>query len=394
MAQLNPEIMRWARETAGMTREEAATVIPLGGKRRSGADILSSYEDGSLDPTRSVLLKMSRAYKRPLLAFYLPKPPVKADRGEDFRTLPDDRRLENAASVDALVRDVHVRQKLVRTALEESEEGQLLSFVGALRMDRGVADAAQHIVTITGFNIQLFRKKRTISEAFNYARSCVEKTGIFVLLIGNLGSHHSSLNAQVFRGFALSDEIAPFIIINDQDAPSAWAFTLMHELAHILLGVTGISGGGYEQRVEKFCNNVASEVLLPSNELGAWRPTYGEASSLIAEIDQFASSRKVSCSLVAYRMYLSGRIDEPTWQFLSKTFADMWTREKLSQKEKSRASESGPSYYVVKRHRMGAALVDMVRRTLADGTLTPTKAAKVLGVRPMNVEPLLATASL
>lgn len=392
MSQLNPEIMQWARETAGMSREEAAAAIPLGGKRKSGAEILSSYEDGSLEPTRSVLLKMSKAYKRPLLAFYLSKPPVKADRGEDFRSLPDDRRLEDAASVDALVRDVHVRQKLVRAALEESEEAHLLSFVGALRMDQGVEVTAQHIRALTGFNLQQFRRKRTISEAFNYARNCVEQTGIFVLLIGNLGSHHSSLSAQVFRGFALSDKIAPFIIINDQDAPSAWAFTLLHEFAHILLGLTGISGGGYEQKVEQFCNDVASQVLLPTEELGAWRPVYDEVSSLVAEINQFASSRKVSRSLVAYRMYLSGRIDQPTWQLLSKTFHDMWTREKLAQKEKSRASESGPSYYVVKRHRVGAALVDMVRRTLADGTLTPTKAGKVLGVRPINVEPLLATA--
>lgn len=392
MLQLNPEIMRWARETAGMSLDTAAVALHLGGKRKSGVEVLSSYEDGSIEPTRAVLLKMSKAYKRPLLTFYLPKPPVKAERGEDFRTLPDDRRLEDAASVDALIRDVHVRQRLVRAALDDSEEAHLLPFVGALRMEQGVPAVAQRMRDLTGFNLQQFRKRRSVSEAFNYARALVEQTGIFVMLIGNLGSHHSNLSAQVFRGFALSDEIAPFIIINDQDAPSAWAFTLLHEFAHILLGLTGISGGGYEQKVERFCNDVASQVLLPGDELNAWHPVYGEPNSLVAEINNFASSRKISRSLVAYRMYLSGSIDEATWQLLSKTFQDMWLKEKSIQKEKARASESGPSYYVVKRHRVGGALVDMVRRTLAEGTLTPTKAGKVLGVKPINVEPLLANA--
>jgi len=392
MSQLNPEIMRWARETAGMSLGEAALALPVGGKRKSGVEILSSYEDGSEEPTRSILLRMSKTYRRPLLTFYLPKPPSKAERGEDFRTLPDERRIEDAASVDALVRDVHVRQRLVRAALEDSEEAHQLLFVGSLRMEHGVQEATQRLRELTGFDLQQFRAKRTVGEAFNYARALVEQTGIFVMLIGNLGSHHSNLSAQIFRGFALSDEVAPFIIINDQDAPSAWAFTLLHEFAHILLGLTGISGGGYEQKVERFCNDVASQVLLPTNELGAWRPALGNLDGLVTEINQFASGRRISRSLVAYRLYLSGRVDEPTWRLLNKTFQDMWAKEKASQKEKARASDSGPSYYVVKRHRVGAALVDVVRRTLAEGTLTPTKAGKVLGVKPINVEPLLGSA--
>jgi Zn-dependent peptidase ImmA (M78 family) len=336
------------------------------------------------------LLKMSKTYRRPLLTFYLQQPPAKAERGEDFRTLPEDRRVEDAASIDALVRDVHVRQRLVRTALEDSEEANLLPFVGSLHVEHGVHEAALRLQALTEFNLQQFRSRRTVSDAFGYARTLVERTGIFVMLIGNLGSHHSALSAQVFRGFALSDTIAPFIIINDQDSPSAWAFTLFHELAHILLGLTGISGGGYEQKVERFCNEVASQILLPSDELDAWAPSYGQPDGLVAEINQFALNRKVSRSLVAYRMYLSGRVDESTWHLLNKTFQDMWIKEKTSQKEKARASEGGPSYYTVKRHRVGAALMDVVRRTLAEGTLTPTKASKVLGVKAINVEPLLA----
>jgi Zn-dependent peptidase ImmA (M78 family)/transcriptional regulator with XRE-family HTH domain len=389
MPQLNPEILRWARESAGMSLEEAASALPLGGKRQSGIEILSSYESGDVEPVRSVLLKMSKTYRRPLLTFYLPHPPVKADRGEDFRTLPDDRKIEDAAAVDALVRDVHVRQRLVRAVLEESEEAHLLPFVGNLRTDHGVHEAVQRVQSLIGFDLQEFRRKRTVGDAFNYLRTAVERTGVFVMLIGNLGSHHSSLSVQTFRGFALSDDIAPFIVINDQDASSAWAFTLLHEFVHILLGLTGISGGGHELKIEQFCNEVASQILLPANELEAWISSERN-NDLLADINQFAATRKVSRSLVAYRMYTSGRLSAATWYQLSRTFQEMWLREKAAQKEKFRAVEGGPSYYTVKRHRVGAALVDLIRRTLAEGTITPTKAGKVLGVKPINVEPLLA----
>jgi hypothetical protein len=56
---------------------------------------------------------------------------------------------------------------------------------------------------------------------------------VFVLLVGDLGSHHSPLSQEVFRGFALADKRVPFIVINDQDAKTARSFTLIHELTHI-----------------------------------------------------------------------------------------------------------------------------------------------------------------
>jgi Zn-dependent peptidase ImmA (M78 family) len=87
------------------------------------------------------------------------------------------------------------------------------------------------------------------------------------LLIGNLGSHHTTIDVTTFRGFALSDDVAPFIVINDQDAQAAWSFTLLHELTHLWLGQTGVSGARAEQKIERFCNDVAGEVLLPIEEL-------------------------------------------------------------------------------------------------------------------------------
>ncbi|MFL9887506.1 hypothetical protein PQR66_31040 [Paraburkholderia agricolaris] len=60
----------------------------------------------------------------------------------------------------------------------------------------------------------------------------------------------------------LTDDVASFMMVNDQDAKAAWSFTALRELTHIWQRQTGISGGFHEQRAEKFSNDVASRVLL------------------------------------------------------------------------------------------------------------------------------------
>jgi Zn-dependent peptidase ImmA (M78 family)/transcriptional regulator with XRE-family HTH domain len=385
MPSVNPNILRWARETAGFSLEDAAKVLQLGGVRQSGEDTLRQYEEGAVEPSRPLILKMVKAYRRPLLAFYLPEPPPRGERGEDFRTLPEDRTSESAGPLDALVRDVYVRQRLVRTTLEEAEEAQRLPFVGSIRIDQQINEVGELVKKQLQFDINTFRSKRTIEDAFKYLRNQVERTGVFVLLIGNLGSHHSNVSVEVFRGFALADEVAPFIIINDQDAKAAWCFTLLHELIHIWLGQTGISGGGVEKRVERFCNDIASELLLPAMELEQWYPQTVDLNELVKEIGAFADARKISRTMVAYRLFQTGRVPREIWQLLTEHFRAMWLREKAIAKEPKNEGGGGPTYYVVRRYHLGSALIDLVKRSLSEGILTPTKAGRVLGVRPNNV---------
>lgn len=389
MPQVNPEILVWARETAGLSLEDAATALHLGGARQSGTDVLGSYELGAKEPSRPLLLKMVKQYRRPLLTFYLPSPPVRSERGEDFRTLPGERKEEAAPRLDALVRDVFVRQRLVQSILEDADTADPLPFVGSITLQHNVADAAQLIRSSLSFDLKEFRRRKTIEDAFSYLRSLTERVGVFVLLMGNLGTHHTAISAEVFRGFALSERVAPFVVINDQDAKVAWSFTLLHELAHIWLGRTGISGGDFDHQIERFCNDIASEILLPNGEMATLRQFVSDRNDIVDAITAFASQRKLSRPLIAYRLYKSQRISRERWQELKAIFHQEWEAEKARQKTRAAESENGPTYYVVRRHRVGAALVNVVRWAIAEGFLTPTKAGRVLGVRPNNVQALI-----
>jgi transcriptional regulator with GAF, ATPase, and Fis domain len=62
---------------------------------------------------------------------------------------------------------------------------------------------------------------------------------------------------------------------------------------------------------------------------------------------------------------------------------------KTDAKAANQKKEGGPSYYVLKQSRLGDALIDVVRRALRESHLTHTKAAKLLGVSPSSVEPLI-----
>ncbi|WP_295998258.1 ImmA/IrrE family metallo-endopeptidase [Rugamonas sp.] len=390
MPQINPSGLRWARETAGLSLDTAARALHLGGKRQSPEDCLRQYEDGVAAPSRPLILKMAKTYHRPLLAFYLPEPPRKGERGEDFRTVPLERRAESAGPLDALVRDVYVRQRLVRTTLEDAEEAVRLPFVGSVGIDQDVATVAGLLARQLHFDLRVFRAQRSVEEAFRYLRAQVERSGVFVLLIGNLGSHHSNVGVDVFRGFALADDVAPFIVINDQDAKPAWSFTMLHELAHIWLGRTGVSAGALDQRVEKFCNDVASQLLMPDAELGQWQFDAVAVDDIAREIQTYAEQRKISRSMVAYRLLRAGRLSHTAWHTLTERFYAEWIAGKAA--DKKSAMGGGPSYYVVRRHHLGQALLDLVKRTLAEGILTPTKAGRVLGVRPVNVATLMENA--
>lgn len=384
---IRPEILTWARETAGLSLEDAARALSLKPARgESSVQRLAKFESGDGEPSRTLLEKMARTYRRPLLVFYLSQPPKTGDRGHDFRTLPGAERFN--PDLDALIRDIKGRQDLVRSILED-EETEPPDFIETTTIDVPVKELASRITKKFGIDLHGYREK-TPEAAFAYVRAKIENAGVFVLLLGNLGSHHTNIPVETFRGFASADRLAPMIVINDQDVKSAWSFTALHELVHLWLGATGISGRDTTDKTEQYCNDVAGEILLPASDL----KVFTDASPLeitATAITEFAKRWRVSRPMIAYRLYRIGRVSRPQWMQLDKHFYDEFVAFKRKKSEEQKASETGPNYYVVKRHRVGSALLGLVRRALDEGNITYTKASRVLGVKPRNVESLLST---
>ncbi len=415
MPSVNPEILVWARETAGLTLGGAAARVGIGDARGVAAALrLTALERGEEKPTRSVLVRMARHYRRPLLVFYLDAPPPRDDRRPDFRTLPGARSSETDALIDALARNLQSRQNMVRSALEAEDEAEPLPFVGALldgevpeagldslcRILRRRPDAARLVrrgvnelrqALGDDMNAAKYYAERTPDSAFQLLRSRTEASGVFVLLKGDLGSHHTAIDVEVFRGLAIADDVAPFVVINDNDSRAARSFTLLHELTHILLGQSGFRGMRVEAEIEKFCDDVAAEWLLPAPMLAGIVMERGASlEEAKRSIDSFARERNLSRTMVAYRLLRAGRLSRTLFERLQEDFRRQWHRRREGRRTRRRESEGGPSWYAVRRHRVGPGLLAFSRRMLESGALSTTRVARILGVRPAQVGRMLA----
>ena len=398
---INPANLVWARETAGLELDEAADrlgfIKPKEGE--SAAQRLREFESGERAPTRNQLLKFASVYRCPLLAFYMKQPPAKGERGEDFRRTAGQVSRRDNSLLDTLLRDIRARQEMIKSLLEDEEEAHSLPFVGSADIDEGADVIAASIASTLEFDYQTRDLRRGDAEAlFRTLRERAESVGVFVLLVGDLGSYHTELNAEVFRGFAIADKIAPFVVINDKDARAARSFTLVHELAHIWFDESGVSGApstdtpqSPHDRIERFCNDVAGEFLLPAAALREQpaRPDAGDKRSAADLVRVLADDWSVSEPMVAYRLTRAGLVEKGIYRELVEQYAARWQRHRQRQREQLRDTEGGPNPHVVKRYKLGNALLDVVRRTLRDNTLTHTKAAKLLGVKTGSVEPLL-----
>lgn len=395
MPAVNPNILKWARTTAGLSLTDAAKGIQLNSAHgKTGAERLAELEVGEIQPTRTQLKRMAKKYNRPVITFYLKEPPARSDRGEDFRTLsqPIDDILD--ANLDTLIRKVKASQEIVRDLLED-EEAEPLGFIGSARIEQKPEIVAQNIIATIDFDVKKFRAYRLISEAFAYLREKVQDAGIFVILAQNLGSHHTNIPVEIFRGFVIADDIAPFVIINDADAESARSFTLLHELAHLWLGTTGISGDIRTQSdnvIEKFCNQVAASILLAQEEIQELKNIQTTIfDETVKMISKFADERNISRSMVAYKLLLDNQITNEFWQRLSSKFHSDWRDSLQKRKDKKGRTAGGPSYYVVRRSKLGRELTNLASRALNSGSLTPSKASIVLlGVKPGNVHELVS----
>lgn len=393
MPKVNGEVLQWARETAGLGLEESAKKIGFKDtKTKTAVEKLVELERSEkVEVSRSRLASMATAYHRPLIALHLNKPPKQGDYGEDFRALPGEDPAQSAL-VRALIRQIKASQSIVRDAILEEDDAAAVDFVHSIDMSKGYAAAAEKVRAHIGFEVGEYRSRKPGNDAFKYLRGKVEDAGVFVILKGNVSNHLSNIDLKFFRGLALADSVAPFIVINDLDQKGALSFTLLHELAHLFLGRSGVSNGSLQIEVEKFCNDIASEILLPSKDFEKLAiDNRDDMEEIERKVSDYATKARVSCTHVAYRLLRTGNISNASFEYLQETFLKHWKEGKAKIKAKNKDKKTGANYYVVARWRLGA-LVSRIEGLTRAGILSPSKAGIATNTRAINVYNLFEAA--
>ena len=258
---VNPELLSWARERAGMTHEDLAARCKK----------LPEWESGETQPTLKQLEAFARAVHVPFGYLFLREPPEERLPIADFRTVSDKAEVKASPDLIDTLYAMQRRQAWLREYLVENE-AEPLPFAASARLADDPDAVGREMRRTLGLDEGWAAGVRTWQDAVNELRRMIEQLGVMAVINGVVGNNtHRGLSVDEFRGFALTDPYAPLIFVNGADAKSAQMFTLAHELAHIWLGEEGLSGfesllpGGTD--VEDWCNRAAAELLVPSREL-------------------------------------------------------------------------------------------------------------------------------
>ncbi len=297
---VRPELLRWAAERSGIGPEVLARRFPR----------LHSWEIGETRPTIKQLEGFARATHTPIGFLFLAEPPEERIPIPDFRTVRDERiRRPSPELLDTIYLCQQRQDWYHDFARSLGQEGR--PFVGSIAPGTPVKEAAAAMRGQLAFSTDARRQSPTWEAALRTFVQLAEDAGVLVMVNGVVGNNtHRRLDPGEFRGFALVDDQAPLVFVNGADTKAAQMFTLAHELVHIWSGRSGVIDADVSAVPaghERWCNEVAAELLVPLDE---FRREQRDGAPLRSELDRLARVFKVSTLVILRRMndagYLTG----------------------------------------------------------------------------------------
>lgn len=327
---INRELLSWARERAGLTQDELIRRF----KR------LPEWEAGETQPTLKQVEDFARAVHVPVGYLFLTKPPEEVVPIPDFRTFAgEDVRRPSPNLLDTIY-ICQERQSWYRDFVRITRQAER-SFVGSATIAMPPEEVATRMRNALGFNLSARRECGTWTDALRLFILQAERVGVLVMVSGVvMNNNHRRLDPAEFRGFALSDPLAPLIFINGADTKAAQMFTLAHELAHLWLGASALSNIGTAprqgfRREEIWCNAVAAELLVP---LAALRAELRDKELLDDTLSRLARAFKVSTLVVLRRLLDADRLDRSS-------FNAAWEQERKRLQKISKSGSGGNFYH-------------------------------------------------
>lgn len=356
-------LLAWARERAGRSAESLARSFPK----------LSEWEAGDSRPTLKQLESFAKAVHVPVGYLFLREPPDEPVPIPDFRTMADAALGRPSPDLLDTIYLCQQRQDWYRDFARQMGDPPV-PFVGVLRAGDDVVRSAAAIREALGFDLEARRQSPTWTEALRHFIEQADALGVLVMVSGVVGSNNRrKLDPEEFRGFALADPLAPLVFINGADTKAAQMFTLAHELAHIWLGETALSDARASevpaQAVERWCNRVAAELLVP---LGVFRDEHDRRAELRPELDRLARRFKVSTLVILRRMHDAGTLRGDAY----------WTAfgEELK-RLRSLPSGSGGNFYLTLGARASRRLARALVVSTLEGHTLYRDAFRLLGIR-------------
>lgn len=349
---INPSVLRWAREEAGFNPEEAAK------KASTSRDTYLEWESNGSRIPLGKLSSLASAYKRQIAVFLLPEAPPKLRRPNDFRNLsPAKSKLSK--KVLQVIRDVTYFRQIARELRSESVWQSNYDWLKQADMnqfsDDQIVNSLRERLDVT---VEDQLSWQTDNEAYRKWRNAVEtRLGILVFQF--------PMSMEEAQGFSFSDGYPYAIVSNSNHSYTGRTFTIFHELAHIIRhhsAICLVDRATEKQREEWACNLFAGRFLVPDSLV--------EEADDLKTIQAFASRLNVSREVYLRRLKERGKITDMR-------FFDLLAQIKATYHPK--ASKGGYVAPEVKsRASRGNTFYDLVLEAVHNEQLSYSRAASAL----------------
>lgn len=377
---INPEVARWARERSGFSPDQIAKNLHVSSEQ------VSAWEQrGGPSPPFGKAQELAKTLRIPFGYLFLSNPPADTTPIPDLRTIEDGRSPKPSPDFIDLLNEVLVKHDWFREFAEE-RGAEPLKYVGSFKQTDNVREVAASICAVLGIDEPLRREAHGWDEYLRLMVQNAEAVGILVMRSGVVrGNTHRPLSVDEFRGFVLTDRLAPLVFINGRDAKAAQIFTFAHEVAHIWIGQSGISNPDplrslkvRQQSVEEFCNRVAAEVLVPEREfLRSWEAPGSKDN--YSKAQDFARRYRVSVPVILRRARSLRQLTDAEYFELIRIHKHRI--KELEEKKAEEGTSSGGNFYNSLWARNSTKLTDAILTATRASSLQPRDAARMLGVK-------------
>ena len=211
-----------------------------------------------------------------------------------------------------------------------------------------------------------------------------EKKGIFIARSSFLHTKMKFDPAE-FQGFSIADPFAPFIFINSNDWKSSQLFTLVHELAHLWLSLSGISNLSEKDynfssfpTIELFCNEVAANVLMPES---SFKQIFDINN--IPSVSNFFNVSSYAVIVRAFKLNLITSLQyKKIKNKLNKEYSEFLKIEAAKKElQKKEGNIGGPNPFLLQINKNSRLFTHVVLDAYNGGIIEPTIASSLLNVR-------------
>lgn len=359
-----PEILLWAIESSSSNVEELSDYFPT----------LQKWMVGESHPTIRQIEMFSKKTHIPLGFFFLKEAPKRDIFLGEFRTIKNQLIQKPSMELINTIEDMDLKQNWMRDYRKDIGFSEL-EYVGCLNESMPVKEAASIVRNLLSLSIGWQARFNKIEEALKFLRNQLEHVGVLVMRNGIVrGNTHRQLNVKEFRAFVLVDDIAPIIFINSTDSKNAQVFSLIHEFCHLLYNSEHIATdptGTTSETLEKLCNKVAAEALLPNDLLGE---KWNHREDPVEQINSMARIYKISSYVIAIKAKELSLITKDTLERIKAIVLEYY------EKGRDKSSGSGGDFYNNIRDRISKKFTEAVITYTSEGRTQYTEAFKLLGV--------------